>query len=135
MTRTIVLAGAMALFAAVGAEAQHPHGADAQAAHGNVSGQWALSFEAPWGDVDMVLDLTQEDGRLRGFARWGSSRIMIDRGTVQGSAVAFSVMAGDGVTHQIEMRFEGTLREDRMRGTVQGWEGPAATWTARREGD
>ena len=118
------------------ATAQHgdhePH--DEQTTALPVDGEWDLSFRAPWGDVEMRLDLSQNEHRLRGFALWGSRRVQIDRGRVDGTDVSFVIVAGDGVTHSIDMLFEGQVRDDVMHGTVGGWDGAPSTWTAERKG-
>lgn len=115
--------------------AQHGHEDGHQAAPAaDVSGAWEMSFAAPWGDVDMVLDLTPQEGRLRGFATWGTRRVMLEGGRVRDDQVSFVIMAGDGVTHSIEMRFQGRVRGDRMEGTVDGWSGHGpASWTASKK--
>jgi hypothetical protein len=128
----------MGLWAATGVGAQEDHGghADGTAAEvaASVDGKWDLTFRAPWGDVEMTLDLTQQEQRLRGFAVWGARRVTVDRGRIRGDDVSFVIVAGDGVTHSIDMLFEGTLREDTMHGSVGGWDGAPSTWTAERDG-
>ncbi len=125
-----------ALLTAGGAAAQQGHGE--HEAHEEtaaaVDGNWDLDFRAPWGEVEMRLDLTQTDKRLRGFALWGPRRVMIDRGRVDGEDVSFVIVAGDGVTHSIDMLFEGRIEDDEISGRVSGWDGAPAAWTARRIG-
>ena len=59
---------------------------------------------------------------------------MIDRGRVDGEDVSFVIVAGDGVTHSIDMLFEGRIEDDEISGRVSGWDGAPAAWTARRIG-
>lgn len=139
MMRVRGLAAAiMGLAIGVGAGAQQTfRGADLRSDVGTlapVDGKWDMSFRAPWGDVEMTLDFTQEEERLRGFAQWGARRVTIDRGTIRRDELSFVIVAGDGVTHSLNMEFQGTLRDDTIQGTVGGWDGAPATWTARRVG-
>lgn len=127
---------AVALLIATGAAGQDGHGAAGATddAAADVSGDWALSFEGPAGSVNLDLDLTQDGHRLRGFAVWGGNRILIERGRVEGQNVSFRFVAGDGVTHQIELVFEGTVNGETMAGTMDGWGHESRAWTAVRPG-
>lgn len=132
-TRTLRLALLLSMLAPPLA-AQGDHGSSSQAeAPAQIDGTWTLSFQAPWGAVEMGLDLTRQEDRLRGFATWGGRRIMIDRGRAEGQHVSFLIVAGDGVTHRIELEFEGMAKGDTMKGEVRGWDGPPASWQAERD--
>jgi len=106
-----------------------------------IDGIWNTTFEAGWGSTEMQLDLTRQGDRLRGFAAWGPQRVLVEQGEIDGSDVHFVIVAGDGVTHTIDLVFRGRWEGDRMQGTVagekptggvEGWPAEGHTWTARR---
>ena len=107
----------------------------------DIDGIWSTTFQAGWGSTEMQLDLTRQGDRLRGFAQWGPQRVLVEQGEVDGTDVYFVIVAGDGVTHTVDLVFRGRWEGDRMQGTVagenptggvEGWPAEGHPWTARR---
>jgi hypothetical protein len=125
---TLVMAG-IALLLAVPNSSVAQDEAPQEAA--NVAGKWELTSEGMRGPLTWQLTFTQEGSALSGDAEGRRGQIEIQRGSVSGNAITFTMQMGRG-DRTFEMTYTGTVEGDTASGTMLTPRGDSVAWTAKR---
>jgi hypothetical protein len=92
-----------------------------------IAGRWRTRLPLAGEAVAAELDLTQRFQDLTGTARYPRGHATIEHGLVRGTFVLLSFRYGSG-----NVRFEGSLKSDRIVGRVTTPEGRTHPWRALR---
>lgn len=95
-----------------------------------VDGKWRTRVPLAHGPMEIELDLDQRYQTLGGAAVIDGKRLPVERAFVRGPFVFFRV--GDGAD---ALRFQGSLRSDRIVGRVSTADGATYPWRALRAAD
>jgi hypothetical protein len=95
-------------------------------------GRWDLTLKAPDREYPSWLDLTQENGQLKGqmVGRWGNARPLPDVEITNDGLKFVSPKQEEG--RNDDMVFKATLTGNRLSGTTTGPDGTAWPWIGER---
>jgi len=96
-----------------------------------VSGTWRVTMPTGQSASASTLRLQQQFQKVSGTLSRGGNEVAIDKATLSGDRLRFSVVQGEAV----QMDFEGRINGDVLRGHVKVRGGPAAgryNWAAQR---
>lgn len=93
-------------------------------------GTWQVSIATPIGKQSVVLEISTENGLIRGTARQGAEIVDFVEPVVEGKRFTWS----QTITKPMSMRlkFDVTVEENRMNGTAKAGMFPASTLTGER---
>ncbi len=97
----------------------------------DVAGRWELTSEGMRGTRTWQLTFTQEGSTLSGHAEGQRGQIEIQRGSVTGNEITFTMQMGRG-DRTFEMTYTGTVEGDSASGTFLTPRGDSVPWTAKR---
>ncbi len=96
----------------------------------NAGGEWRLRFPLRSGAADIVMSIEQKFQKIRGNARFDGFETTLREPRVLGDQVAFAFTDSEGTLRD----FRGTVAGNRISGTVSVPSGPAAPFSAERQG-
>jgi hypothetical protein len=97
----------------------------------NVAGTWELTSEGMRGPITWQLTFTQDGSTLSGHAEGPRGQIELQRGSVSGSEITFTMQMGRG-GRTFDMTYTGTVAGDSASGTMLTPRGDSVPWTAKR---
>jgi SAM-dependent methyltransferase len=98
----------------------------------NVEGEWRVSVSAPMGERQYPLRLQQQYQDVRGTMRVDGQDIPLSNATLTGDHLRFTVTTGE----QVKMAFDGHVKGQAMRGSVEAQGGAMAgryAWASQRK--
>ena len=103
----------------------------AEAATTRFDGTWKLTIQSAEGPVAADLELTQSASRLQGTFSSNRGNGKVASGKATDATVEFVVSIGAGAV-AVELKFSGTLKDDRLSGTLKSAFGAQTDWSATR---
>lgn len=96
----------------------------------NAGGEWKLRFPLRSGATDVRLTIEQTFQKIRGWAAFDGFDTSLREPRLLGDQIAFAFTDSDGVLRD----FRGSVAANRISGTVSVPAGPAAPFSAERQG-
>lgn len=129
IARIAALASVAAYGFCLCAWAQAPKRADGAK---NFLGRWDLTLKAPDHEYPSWIEIANKDGHATALftGRWGNARAL-PKVDIEGNQITFVSPKGEEDSNA-DLTFKGTLRDDRVSGTLNGPDGKAWSWSGVR---
>lgn len=93
-------------------------------------GTWQVTIATPIGKQAVVLEITSENGLLRGTARQGNETVPFINPVMNGKRLTWSQTVTKPMS--LNIKFDVTVDENRMSGTAKAGFFPASNLTGER---